>query len=209
MQGKRAKPAVKIPLNSLLFTWNTPPIPWTPPSLSLSHTHTHTLTDYIYLFAFPPFPNKPASCQAKDSLFPPSLFISRCLCHLLLLSLHPKIPDSSLLPPPILPAPFPSVWTRLAPGSKQRRVCVLGGRDGVSVSEGTMLLLVALNLKLLLSRSVCLFLINYLKFTFTEAQNTIAWYSTISLIYQPTGQCCRTPLDSNFSSSKTERKSHC
>lgn len=47
-------------------------------------------------------------------------------------SLHPKIPLRSAIPP----SPLPSVWTRLAPGNKQRRVCVRGGRDGVSLSAG-------------------------------------------------------------------------
>lgn len=65
---------------------------------------------------------------------------------------HPSIQRLPFRPPPSFP--LSSVWTRLAPGNKQRRVCLRGGRDGVPLSERTMLLLVALNLKLL--RSLCL-----------------------------------------------------
>lgn len=161
----------------------------------MKHVHTNRLPPALFLSSFP---KQTCILSGKKSLS--SLFIS--LCKSLSLpspSFCPSIPPSqrflSALRPTTPSAPVPSVWTCLAPGNKQRRVCVRGGRDGVSLSEGTMLLLVALNLQLLLSCSVCLSLINYLQFTFTEAHKTSARYSTISLQHQPVGQGCRAPLD--------------
>lgn len=127
---------------SILFlTWNTPVFSWT------CHSPTPSLTT---LFMFPPVqtyimsgktPSLP-STSLHQFVLPAPFF-------------HPEIPLCSELQHTTPPSPLPSVWTHLASGNKQRRVCVRGGRDGVSLSEGTMLLLVALHLKLLLSLSVC------------------------------------------------------
>lgn len=158
--------------------------------LILSFSHETPLPQTT-LFMFPPVQNRPASCQAKHPLFLPPLFIS--LRYQLLLSpLHPSIQRFLSVLQHTPPTPLPSVWTRLAPGNKQRRVCVRGGRDGVSLSEGTMLLLVALNRKLLLPFSVCLCLINCLQLTFTKPQNALTTHrlGVFAISLQPWTGCC-------------------
>lgn len=141
-------------------------------------TNTHSLPPPNPL-RFPPSQNWPASCQAKTVCLP-SVSLHQSL--LTSPTFYKSIPpySSQLCNPSAQsctpPTPLHSVWTRLAWGNKQRRVCVRGGRDGVSLREGTMLLLVALNLRLLLWVSVCVSLINYLDFTFTEALNTSPRY---------------------------------
>lgn len=153
-------------------------------------TSTHSLPPPNPLH-FPPSQNWPASCQAKTVCLP-SVSLHQSL--LTSPTFYESIPpySSQLCNPSTQsctpPTPLHSVWTRLAWGNKQRRVCVQGGRDGVSLREGTMLLLVALNLRLLLWVSVCVSLINYLDFTFTEALNTSPRYSIRALLHQPTGQ---------------------
>lgn len=153
-------------------------------------TNTHSLPPPNPL-RFPPSQNWPASCQAKTVCLP-SVSLHQSL--LTSPTFYESIPpySSQLCNPSTQsctpPTPLHSVWTRLAWGNKQRRVCVRGGRDGVSLREGTMLLLVALNLRLLLWVSVCVSLINYLDFTFTEALNTSPRYSIRALLHQPTRQ---------------------
>lgn len=153
-------------------------------------TNTHSLPPPNPL-RFPPSQNWPASCQAKTVCLP-SVSLHQSL--LTSPTFYESIPpySSQLCNPSAQsctpPTPLHSVWTRLAWGNKQRRVCVRGGRDGVSLREGTMLLLVALNLRLLLWVSVCVPLINYLDFTFTEALNTSPRYSIRALLHQPTRQ---------------------
>lgn len=153
-------------------------------------TNTHSLPPPNPL-RFPPSQNWPASCQAKTVCLP-SVSLHQSL--LTSPTFYKSIPpySSQLCNPSAQsctpPTPLHSVWTRLAWGNKQRRVCVRGGRDGVSLREGTMLLLVALNLRLLLWVSVCVSLINYLDFTFTEALNTSPRYSIRALLHQPTRQ---------------------
>ncbi len=194
MQGKCAKPALKIPLNSLLLTWNTPPTSQLP---HYTHTHTHARTHTrLQPFAFPFFPKQACILLGKNIALP---FI---FLHQSMKVAVSAIPLFSLLHPSIQrflsdsPLPLSSVWTHLAPGNKQRRVCVRGGRDGVPLSEGTMLLLVALNLKLLL----------FLCLSFSDKPSSIHFhwgkqhlrYSTISLLHQTTCQCSWTTSDSNF-----------
>lgn len=153
-------------------------------------TNTHSLPPPNPLH-FPPSQNWPASCQAKTVCLP-SVSLHQSL--LTSPTFYQSIPpySSQLCNPSTQsctpPTPLHSVWTHLAWGNKQRRVCVRGGRDGVSLREGTMLLLVALNLRLLLWVSVCVSLINYLDFTFTEALNTSPRYSIRALLHQLTRQ---------------------
>lgn len=136
-------------------------------------TYTHTLLQTTSTpLPFLLFPNRPASCQAKDSLFPPSLFIS--LCKSLSLpspsftppSLHPKIPLRSATPAPSAPLCLNSFGPReqtkkgLCPGRK--RWCVTQRGDNASAGSTQ-------SQAPSLSLSVCLSLINYLQFTFAKA----------------------------------------
>lgn len=122
-----------------------------------THTHTETTSTPLPFLLFQTgihpvrqrtlsFLHLSSSIYASHSL--PSPFFPLHLSIQRFLSILPSTPTlthtHTHLPP------LPSVWTPLAPGNKQRSVCVRGGRDGVSLREGTMLLLVALNLSLLL-----------------------------------------------------------
>lgn len=135
--------------------------------LSFSHKHsphllysplTHTLIIYyLHFFLEQPFSFPKQACLLSGQRVSlSSIFLDQSV-QVAVSAISYFCPSiqrfpSGLWPPPTTPPlPFPSVWTRLAPGNKQRRVCVRGGRDVVSLSEGTMLLLVALHLKLLLS----------------------------------------------------------
>lgn len=147
-------------------------------SLILSFSHETTF--------HPPF-SKQARILSCKRVTLPSIPLYLILCKLLSLpspslfppSLHPKIPLRSATPlrplcsPPLCLNSFgPREQTKkgLCPGRK--RWCVSQWGDNASAgstqSEAPSL-----------SFSVCLSLINYLKFTFTDAQNTTARYSTL------------------------------
>lgn len=129
MQGRREKPAVKIPpFISPFPTWNM-----------------YTLTDYLQPFSFPLFPNRRASCKAKSVSLPSSsVCASHRLCHLLLFapqSLHPKIPLCSATHSPLHSRPLclnlfgPREQTKkgLCPGRK--RWCVTQWGDNASAGS--------------------------------------------------------------------------
>lgn len=172
-----------------------------------THTRTHTRTTStplpFLLYQAGLHPVRPKSLPSLH--LSSSVCASRCFCRLLF---APPSKDSSpLCDPHIHPHRSPPLCLNsFGPREQTKNGLCPGGRDGVSLSEGTGLLLVALNLKLLLSLSLSarLSLINYHQFTFTEPHNTSARYSTISLLHQPTGRHFRTPSDSNFS--KAEKK---
>lgn len=92
-------------------------------------------------FPFPPVSCRPASCSRMLFFSSPQCFYVG-FCYQLPFFATPSLyRDSSpfccsTTRSPTPPSQLPSVWTRMAPGTKQRRVCVRGGRDGVSLREG-------------------------------------------------------------------------
>lgn len=100
-------------------------------------------------------------------------FISLCF-YLLFLPLHHYLLHNSNTHWLTQPSRLPSVWTLMAPGNEQRRVCVQGGRHGVSLSKGD-------NVSAGSTQSqapsffpfVCPSLIIYLQITFTKATISI------------------------------------
>lgn len=153
----------------------------------LTHTHssytTSTFFGATFLFSQTGLPSvRPKSLSSLHLSW--SVCASRCLCHLLLLPLHPKIPLRSVTPPnnPSSPLPLclnsfgPREQTKkgLCPGRK--RWCVTQRGDNASAGSTPSQ---APSLSLFVS------LISYHQFTFTEAQHTSA--SNISLLHQHTG----------------------
>lgn len=181
-EGKRAKPAVKIPLDSLFLTQTLPPSLVLPP-----HTHTHHILPPLFLeqpFSFP----KQACLLSGQRVSLPSIFLDQSV-QVAVSAISYFCPSiqrfpSGLWPPnnPSSPLPLclnsfgPREQTKkgLCPGRK--RWCVTQRGDNASAGSTPSQ---APSLSLFVS------LISYHQFTFTEAQHTSA--SNISLLHQHTG----------------------